>query len=379
MRTLDPGAAGDPAGHSGPVPWSSVSAMTGNDSGGGVRPARGANIRDVARAAGVSHQTVSRVINDHPSLREDTRRRVLEAMERLSFRPNRAARALVTSRSGILGALVSHGAEYGPAASLQAIEEAAADAGYSVDIANLERTDRSSIVAALDRLMDHAVEGLVILAPQSQSLAVIEDLSIRLPFVTVHSTGPFSDHRLSVDQLAGARLATRHLLELGHRKILHLAGPEGWVETDARVQGYREEMDAWGIAPLEAPVGDWSAESGYRVGRALVRGRAFSAVFSSNDQMALGLVHALSEAGLEVPGDVSIVGFDDIPESAHFLPPLTTVRQDFPELGRRCVAALLGLLGGAPLPTQGDVAPELIIRSSTAPPVDGAGQPASRY
>jgi DNA-binding LacI/PurR family transcriptional regulator len=311
---------------------------------------------------------VSRVINDHPSLREETRQRVLDAMERLSFRPNRAARALVTSRSGVLGALVSHGAEYGPAASLQAIEEAAADAGYSVDIANLERTDRSSIVAALDRLVDHAVEGLVILAPQSRSLAVIEDLSIRLPFVTVHSTGRFADHRLSVDQLAGARLATRHLLELGHRRVIHLAGPEGWVETDARLQGYREEMAAWKLAPLKAPVGDWTAESGYRAGRALADERGFSAVFASNDQMALGLVHALSEAGLTIPGDVSVVGFDDVPEAAHYLPPLTTVRQDFPELGRRCVAALLGLLGAGPSLPQEDVAPELIVRSSTAAP-----------
>jgi DNA-binding LacI/PurR family transcriptional regulator len=343
--------------------------MTENGPGAAARPKRSANIRDVARAAGVSHQTVSRVINGHPSLREETRQRVLEAMEQLSFRPNRAARALVTSRSGVLGVLVSHGAEYGPAASLQAIEEASADAGYSVDIANLERTDRSSIVAALDRLVDHAVEGLVILAPQSQTLAVIEDLSIRLPFVTVHSTGRFSDHRLSVDQVAGARLATRHLLELGHRDVLHLAGPEGWVETDARLQGYREEMAAWNLAPLRAPVGDWTAESGYRAGQGLLRTPGFSAVFSSNDQMALGLVHALSEAGLSIPQDVSVVGFDDVPEAAHYLPPLTTVRQDFPELGRRCVASLLGLLGAGPSLPQEDVAPELIVRRSTAAPL----------
>ncbi|CAA9227513.1 MAG: Transcriptional regulator, LacI family [uncultured Arthrobacter sp.] len=343
--------------------------MTDNNSGKTARPERAANIRDVARAAGVSHQTVSRVINDHPSLREGTRRRVLEAMEQLSFRPNRAARALVTSRSGILGVLVSHGVEYGPAASLQAIHEAAANAGYWIDVANLERTDHGSIVAALDRLMDHAVEGLVILAPQSRSLKVIEDLAIRLPFVTVHSTGRFSDHRLSVDQLSGARLATRHLLELGHRRVLHLAGPEGWVESAARLQGYREEMAAWNVPPLDAPDGDWTAESGYRAGKAAMRAGGFSAVFSSNDQMALGLIHAFAEAGLRVPRDVSVVGFDDVPEAAHYLPPLTTVRQDFPELGRRCVAALLGMLGHGPSLPQGDIAPELIVRrSTTAPP-----------
>jgi DNA-binding LacI/PurR family transcriptional regulator len=342
--------------------------MTESNSGEAARPDRAANIRDVARAAGVSHQTVSRVINGHPSLREETRQRVVRAMEQLAFRPNRAARTLVTSRSRILGVLVSHRLEYGPAASLQAIEEAAAAAGYSVDIANLERTDHASITAALDRLMDHAVEGLVILAPQSRSLEVIEDLAIRLPFVTVHSTGRFSDHRLSVDQLAGARLATRHLLELGHRRVLHLAGPEGWVESAARLQGYREEMAAWQVEPLEAPEGDWTAESGYRVGRSLLHRRGFSAVFSSNDQMALGIIHALAEGGLTVPDDVSVVGFDDTPESAHYLPPLTTVRQDFPELGRRCIAALLGMLGGAPVLPRSDVAPELVVRRSTAAP-----------
>lgn len=341
--------------------------MTVEDGARPARPPRAPNIRDVARAAGVSHQTVSRVINGHPALRDSTRQRVLQAMEELRFRPNRAARALVTSESRTIGALVSSGAEYGPSASLRAVETAADEAGYVVDTVHVDHADRASIEAALDRMVGHAVEGLVILAPQSRTLEVIEQLSIRIPFVTVHSLHS-EDHRMSVDQMAGARLATRHLLEHGHRRVVHVPGPEGWVETDARRQGYREEMAAWGLEPGVVPAGEWTADSGYRAGLELRGSRGFTAVVCGNDHIALGLVHAFTEAGLDVPGDVSVVGFDDVPEAAHFLPPLTTVRQDFPELGRRCMALLLAELRGEAAARPGDVEPVLVVRGSTATP-----------
>lgn len=359
-----------------PVPCSTVLAMTVEGGASSARPPRAPNIRDVARAAGVSHQTVSRVINGHPALRDSTRQRVLQAMEELRFRPNRAARALVTSESRTIGALVSSGAEYGPSASLRAVETAADEAGYVVDTAHIDHADRASIESALERMVGHAVEGLVILAPQSRTLEVIEQLSIRLPFVTVHSLHS-EDHRMSVDQLAGARLATRHLLELGHRRVVHVPGPEGWVETDARRQGYREEMTAWGLEPVVVPAGAWTADSGYRTGLGLRKDTALSAVFSGNDHIALGLVHAFVEAGRDVPGDVSVVGFDDVPEAAHFLPPLTTMRQDFPELGRRCMAVLLAELRGEQPVRPGDVEPVLVVRGSTAAPLPTASGSAS--
>lgn len=354
-----------------PVPCSTVLAMTVEGGANSARPPRAPNIRDVARAAGVSHQTVSRVINGHPALRDSTRQRVLQAMEELRFRPNRAARALVTSESRTIGALVSSGAEYGPSASLRAVETAADEAGYVVDTAHIDHADRASIESALDRMVAHAVEGLVILAPQSRTLEVIEQLSIRIPFVTVHSLHS-EDHRMSVDQLAGARLATRHLLELGHRRVVHVPGPEGWVETDARRQGYREEMTAWGFEPVVVPAGAWTADSGYRAGLGVLGSRELSAAFCGNDHIALGLVHAFVEAGLDVPGDVSVVGFDDVPEAAHFLPPLTTVRQDFPELGRRCMAVLLAELRGEQPVRPGDVEPVLVVRGSTAAPASAS-------
>lgn len=330
--------------------------------------ARSANIRDVAKVAGVSHQTVSRVINGHPSLREGTRQRVLDAMEALQFRPNRAARSLVTSRSGMIGVLVTNGAYFGPASTQAAIESAAASAGYLIDTATLTSLDEKAFKEALERLVDHAVEGLIILAPQEATLRQLAHLPVQLPLVTVHSTSPADDHGLSVDQVAGARLATRHLLELGHRSIAHIAGPDGWVESKERIRGFRTEMANWGLDASRIVTGDWTSDSGFRIGQDLVAENPPTAVFSSNDQMALGLIHACRERRLRVPEDISVVGFDDVPDAAHYAPPLTTVRQDFAELGRRCVAHLLTQLGVPVQNPSRTVVPELIVRRSAAAP-----------
>ncbi len=346
--------------------------MADDDTGGDATPfelppGRAASIRDVARVAGVSYQTVSRVVNDHPSIRPETKQRVLDAMEQLQYRPNRAARMLVTSRSKTFGILTSNRHHYGPATSIRAIEEAAQESGYSVVTKNLTATDDASIVQALDHLADQAVEGLVIIAPQVRVLTAIERLSLRVPYVTLQSTGEAGSHALSIDQVAGARLVTRHLIELGHRSIYHLAGPQDWIEAEARMRGFLAEMSDNDV-PTTAPIlGDWTADFGYRAGRELLRFRDFTAIFSSNDQMALGLLHAVREAGLDCPRDISIVGFDDIPEAAHFAPPLTTIRQDFAEIGRRCVALLFAQLEGrdADLPA---IEPTLLVRSSTARP-----------
>ncbi|MDO9399033.1 MAG: LacI family DNA-binding transcriptional regulator [Herbiconiux sp.] len=357
---------------------------------------RAPSIRDVAREAGVSHQTVSRVLNEHPSIRDETRSRVLEVMSRLNYRPNRAARALVTSRSRTIGVLTSSRSDYGPASSIKAIEEAALLQGYLVITANVDGTDEESIARAIAHLLDQAVEGMVVIAPQVRVFDTLAALDLDLPFVTLQSTGRRNDHSLAVDQLTGARLATRHLIDLGHRGIYHLAGPQDWIEAEARMEGFLAEMGDQDV-PTTAPIlGDWTAEFGYYAGRELLRVRDFTAIFSSNDQMALGLIHAIRDAGLDVPRDVSVVGFDDIPEAAHFWPPLTTVRQDFAELGRRAVALLVGTSGDggaephaergepdgerasvppllapddAPRTAElGSVVPELIVRRSTAPP-----------
>ena len=217
----------------------------------------------------------------------------------------------------------------------------------------------------------------MVIAPQVRVFDTLAQLSIDVPYVSLQSTGRDPDHALSVDQIAGARMATRHLIELGHRSIYHLAGPQDWIEAEARMRGFLEEMSAQDV-PTTAPIlGDWTADFGYYAGRELLTVRDFTAIFASNDQMALGLMHAVRDAGLEIPRDVSIIGFDDIPEAAHFWPPLTTVRQDFAELGRRCVALLLGDLDDL-----GDrsgartIVPELIVRGSTGPSRVLSGAPA---
>ncbi len=330
---------------------------------------RAPSIRDVARLAGVSHQTVSRVLNNHPSIRESTKARVLQVMEELQYRPNRAARALSHGRSRTIGVLTAQSSEYGPASSIAAIQDAAREAGYYVNTANLAAVDEESIEAALRHLMLQEVEGIVVIAPQVRVFDVLEQLSITVPFVSLQSTGHGDDHALSVDQIAGARMATRHLIDLGHRRIYHLAGPQDWIEAEARMRGFLDEMGAMDV-PTTAPIlGDWTADFGYHAGRELFSRPDFTAIFSSNDQMALGLMHAARDAGLDLPREMSIVGFDDIPEAAHFWPPLTTVRQDFGELGRRCVALLLNNIPGSePIPDGEPIMPRLIVRDSTAPP-----------
>ena len=288
-------------------------------------------------------------------------------MEQLQYRPNLAARALVTSRSQTIGILAAGSSMYGPASSIAAIEAAARARGYWVSTANIDPADPESIPAGLAHLIAQSIEGLVVIAPQVRVFRALAAQSLDIPYVTLQSTDLDPDHTLSVDQLAGARLATKHLINLGHRQIYHLAGPQDWIEAEARMRGFLAEMGASDI-PTTAPIlGDWSAEFGYHAGQELLQVPDFTAIFSSNDQMALGLIHAIRDAGLDVPRDISVVGFDDIPEAAHFWPPLTTVRQDFAELGRRCVELLLGPTGGGSEPAAATIAPELVVRGSTGP------------
>jgi DNA-binding LacI/PurR family transcriptional regulator len=327
---------------------------------------RAPNIRDVARVAGVSYQTVSRVLNDSPNIRPATLAKVRAAIDELGYRPNQAARALVTSRSRTIGVLASQTVHYGPATSIHAIEAAAREAGYRLSITNISSGDYASIKSGLDYLMSQAVEALIVIAPQVRVFEAITDLQVSVPYVTLEATGLNTKHSLWVDQVSGARMATRHLIELGHEEITHISGPQDWIEAEARMQGFLRELDDADLRTRAPILGDWTAHFGYYAGIELLRYRDFTAVFCGNDQMALGFVHACREAGLDVPGDISVVGFDDIPEAAHFTPPLTTVRQNFAEIGRRSIELLLGELRGETELSHEPVRPELIVRQSTA-------------
>lgn len=329
---------------------------------------RAPNIRDVAARAGVSYQTVSRVLNNSPSIKPSTKERVLAVIQEMGYRPNQAARALVTSRSRTIGVLsAQNDAYYGPTTAINAIEQAARQAGYRLSITNINSGDYASIQSGLDHLLSQSIEALVVVAPQVRVFDAINNLAIDIPFVSLEATGRNPGHNLSVDQIAGARLATRHLIELGHTEIMHISGPQDWIEAEARMQGFLEEINAADLRTRAPILGDWSASFGYYAGLELLRFRDFTAVFCSNDQMALGFMHACREQGLDVPGDISIVGFDDVPEAAHYFPPLTTVRQNFAEVGRRAVGMLIAELQGSEA-DHDPIRPELVVRSSTARP-----------
>lgn len=325
-------------------------------------------MEDVARVAGVSHQTVSRVLNAHPNVSPKTRERVEKAIAELGYRRNTAARSLVTRRSQTIGVLGSEMSQYGPSNTLLGVQQAARDAGYFVSIAGLREVTPDTIKDALGHFLDQAVDGIVVVVPHPGTFEVLHEISVPVPLVAVGSSG---DERLSgaaVDQRLGARLAVEHLVALGHRKIGHLSGPADWIDAASRIEGWREAMADAGLEASVLVEGDWSAECGYRAGLKLAEERNVTALFAANDQMALGVLRAFHEAGVRVPEDISVVGYDDQPEAAYFIPPLTTVNQDFEELGRRCIQVMLDDLENGTAGTAVVVEPRLIVRSTTSAP-----------
>ena len=336
------------------------------DATGVRRRSRAPVMSDVGRLAGVSHQTVSRVINGSPHVRPETRDRVLAAMEELGYRPNPVARALVTGRSKTLGVVSFDTTLYGPASTLFGIERAAHESGYFIIVASLEELSRSSVVDAVERLRRQGVEGILVIAPHAEATDALLHAPTDVPLVAAEAGPEHGVPVVGVDQLAGASAATQHLLDLGHETVWHLTGPPNFIEARQRLDGWRATLEAAGAEIPEPLVGDWSPRTGYELGRRLSKEPSVTAVFVANDQMALGVLRALHEAGREVPGQVSVVGFDDIPEAAYFQPPLTTVRQDFIEVGRRSLQeVLLTIETGSEGTTGSLVPPELIVRGST--------------
>lgn len=329
---------------------------------------RPAVMTDVARLAGVSHQTVSRVLHDSSQVRPETRQRVLRAIEELDYRPNAMARGLVSRRSTMIGVITFDTILFGPASTLLGIERAARAKGYGVAIATLERLDRTGVVEAANTLANQGVTGIIIIAPQTAVSSALHGLPKNLTAVAVEC-GPDSGlPAVSVDQVGGAAQATRHLLELGHRTVWHVSGPGDWLEARDRIEGWRTVLAGHGAVVPPVIAGDWSARSGYAAGAMLAAQPEVTAVFAGNDQMALGLLRALYEKGLRVPEDVSVVGFDDIPEAPFLTPPLTTVKQDFDEMGRTAIATLLAVLDGERAPAPRPIAADIVVRESTRAP-----------
>ncbi|MGJ6967729.1 LacI family DNA-binding transcriptional regulator [Streptosporangium sp. G11] len=324
---------------------------------------------DVATRAGVSHQTVSRVLNDHPNVRAETRARVLAAIHELGYRRNMVARALVTRHTRTLGVVSFDTTLYGPASTVYGIEQAARAAGYFVSMVSLKTIDTAGVRDALGYLAEQAVDGIVVVAPQRSAAPALAGVPTDIPVVAVEGSHTGDVSVVSVDQIQGARLATRHLLDLGHETVWHIAGPSDWLEADGRIDGWREVLTAAGRPVPELLSGDWSPRSGYEAGLRLAATSGVSAVFVANDQMALGALRAFAELGVRVPEQISIVGFDDIPESEFFTPPLTTIRQDFGAVGKYSIEVLLRQMeAGAEWSQERHVVPpRFVVRASTAP------------
>jgi DNA-binding LacI/PurR family transcriptional regulator len=323
-----------------------------------------ANIMEVARLAGVSHQTVSRVLNNEDTVRPQTRARVEDAIRELRYRPSSVARALATRKTHTLGLVSTGNPLYGPASIALAFNGAARESGYQVITASMADADRDEILQAVDVLLRQQVEAIVLIASDYSSIEAIDGLELDIPLVTADSSGHGSFPSVSIDQFHGAELATAYLADLGHRSILHLAGPEGSLDARERERGWKAEMEGRGLAVPTPHHGDWTADSGRAIGERLVGEGEFTAVFVANDQMALGLLHALDDHGIGVPSAVSIVGFDDIPEAAHFSPPLTTIRQDFTELGHRMMGTVSSVLDGRLVTDPVKTMPHLVERAS---------------
>ncbi|MER7728097.1 LacI family DNA-binding transcriptional regulator [Streptomyces sp. NPDC096323] len=345
--------------------------------GRGPSPAAPRSV-DVARLAGVSQKTVSRVFNDEPYVSADVRQRVLAAAEQLGYRRNNAARALVSGRTRSIGVVTLGTALYGPASLLMGVERVVRDMGYALRVVNTMEGDPSGIAGAVDSLLDQGVDGIVISEPideGDEGHGGGTALRVDVPVLVLGAPPTFTAPTVLT---AGGRAdlmacrATQHLLDLGHETVHHLAGPQRWYAARDRLEGWQATLRAQGRTVPPVVQGDWSAASGYRAGRRLAEDGDLTAVFAANDDMAIGLIRALAESGRRVPQDISVIGFDDIPVAAYISPPLTTVRQPFESVAQEGLKRLVHAIESPeeePLPLS-DPPVDLVIRASTAPPPD---------
>jgi len=330
---------------------------------------RAPSMAAVADAAGVSMQTVSRVARGFDNVSPETRERVQRAMDDLGYRPNRAARALRSGRFRTIGVVMFTLASFGNMRTLEAISAAAAAADFTITLLPMASRTGEGVRSALSRLHEQAVDGVVIVI-ESHIIDTAEVvLPDGVPLVVVDSTGTTDRPSIDIDQAEGARLATQHLLDLGHETVWHVAGPDGSYSADRRLAAWRDTLEHAGRPVPPVFTGGWASSDGYRAGREIAARPEVTAVFAVNDQTALGVLRAAHEAGRSVPGSLSVVGFDDFPESESFWPPLTTVHQSFDEVGRRAVTTLLAQIEGAPAGPSTDLVPvRLVERASTAAP-----------
>lgn len=343
--------------------------VTGNGADSPAR--RPATIYDVARAAGVSHQTVSRYLKGYQGIRPQTRAKVVKALEELKYRPNLTARSLKSGRPHRLAALTHEIDQVGPSRIVQGASVAAREAGYLLDIVPLDMSDAEAIEEAIGLVATLDVAGVLALASNDAMTEAFEQTRFRVPaHIAVEEDDARTGHRTELSAVGFPSLIA-YLAGLGHKRFLHIAGPEAWSSSRNRARAFERSLSELGLRSAGMVHGDWSAKSGYDAIMGLGETLGATAVVAANDQMALGAMLALSELGLRVPFDISVTGVDDIPEAAYFKPPLTTLRVDFAAQGRSQVQELLRLVDEAPPKRRAPaLQSELVIRMSTAPASD---------
>jgi DNA-binding LacI/PurR family transcriptional regulator len=329
------------------------------------------SIRDVARAAGVSYQTVSRVINGSPSVKTSTRQTVLDAIDALGFHPNRAARALAGGPVQSVTVLASNTSLYGFAAALEGIEEQTREAGFAMGVRVVESVAASDVSDAVRRALDPA-GALIVIAFDRAGIAALGCVPPGAPVVAMvpaPADGKAPGYpAVWIDEYQAAREATQYLVSLGHKSVHHLSIPS-WNGPTRRLSGWRSALEEAGISVPKPVLAGWTAAGGYECARKLAADPDVTALLCGNDDIALGAIRAMHEAGRAVPADVSIIGFDDVPMARFYTPALTTVRQDFKALGKTCFAELQSVLNpGLPGGRQRQPRASLVIRESAGPP-----------
>jgi DNA-binding LacI/PurR family transcriptional regulator len=288
-------------------------------------------------------------------------------MRTLESAPRSAPQLIAGAGARTIGVLSLDPTPYAKASALLAIHCATRDSGHFVSTISVPVPDPGSLRTAVARLRRPDVDGILVVAPQRWAIERLAELTDDIPLVAVASGVQEVVSAVAIDHYAGAAAATCHLLELGHRTVFHIAGPADGQEPGRRLAGWRDTLVAAGAEIPLPMVGDWSPDAGYELGRRLATRMDVTAIFVANDQMALGVLHALHQAGRRVPCDVSVVGFDASPQAEFFNPPLTTVRQDYNELGRRGLELLLTAIeDGRQAKVQEMIPADLIVRASTA-------------
>lgn len=326
-------------------------------------------LADVAKAARVSVPTVSRVLNGTPSVAPELARRVQAAVEELGYRPNSAARSLRSSQRTLISIIAeATTSDYGYAGTLRGAETAAQAAGMSVSIAIVQSDADESVRRAIDLALSQPTAGVIVLEFARAGIKVSQALPDALPVV---AAGGASERTVGlaalIDEAAGGRQVTEYLLRLGHRTVHHIAGPTAG-KTSGRTEGWRSALHDAGAEIPEVMSSEWDALSGYRWGERIAGRDDVTAVFCGNDEIALGVMRALADRGVDVPGDVSVAGFDGQPIVSLWRPSLTTVEQDFEDLGARAFRLLSKRLQGESDLRSSVVRPQLVVRESTAPP-----------